>query len=85
MQDRLQKAKRIVAVLLVDKLFSNLENRTHSDILNMLHKINGELELGIYPEVVMLTMIREGLIKQGGTYNGEPYYATVPAKQFMQL
>jgi hypothetical protein len=74
-EQKLQKARVIVAKLLVSKIFFEWENRQHSNVMDLLYKYNDELSLGINPTAVLETMKREGLIHENGRYNDEVVYS----------
>lgn len=84
-QDKLQKARKIIAKLLAAKIFDGWENRTQSDLLSLLSKIDGELGLGINPSAVLDTMVREGIVHENGTYNDERIYSLKKAKELVHL
>jgi hypothetical protein len=81
MDDKHLKAKRIIAALLSHIIFVEWCNYTHSHIMDMLYKYNSELSLGINPPAVLQTMIREGIVHENGTYEGESIYSTKKAKE----
>jgi hypothetical protein len=79
--DKTLKAKRIIAALLSHLIFRDWENRIHSNVMDMLYKYNSELSLGINPPAVLQTMIREGIVHENGTWEGESIYSTKKAKE----
>ena len=84
-QDKLQKARKIIAKLLANRIFTDWENRTQSDLLSLLSKLDGELSLGINPSAVLDTMVREGIVHENGTYNSESIYSLKKAKEKVTL
>jgi hypothetical protein len=83
--DKTLKAKRIIASLLADKIFYGWENLTHSHVMERLYKYNSELSLGINPPAVLQTMIREGIVHENGTYEGESIYSLKKAKELINI
>jgi hypothetical protein len=80
MDDKTLKAKRIIAKLLADKIFDGWENRVHTNVMDLLYKYNSELSLDINPPAVLQTMLREGIVHENGSYNGESFYSLKKAK-----
>jgi hypothetical protein len=83
--DKHLKAKRIIASLLSHIIFQDWTNYTHTHIMDMLYKYNSELSLGINPPAVLQTMIREGIVHENGTWEGEAIYSTKKAKELVSL
>jgi hypothetical protein len=81
MDDKTLKAKRIIAALLADNIFDGWENLTHSHVMDMLYSFNSRLNLGINPPAVLQTMLREGIVHENGTWEGEIIYSTKKAKE----
>jgi hypothetical protein len=53
--------------------------------MERLYKYNSELSLGINPPAVLQTMIREGIVHENGTYEGESIYSLKKAKELINI
>jgi hypothetical protein len=83
--DKHLKAKRIIAALLADNIFDGWENLTHNHVMDMLYSFNSRLNLGINPPAVLQTMLREGIVHENGTYEGDSIYSLKKAKEKVSL
>ena len=83
--DKLLKARLIIAKLIAHYVFNGWENDSRSDVLEMIYKLNEDLSLGINPPSVLNTMIEHGIIFNNGTYEGEPIYSLKQAKEQVTL
>lgn len=73
---KLEKAKMIIASLLVRTLFIDWEMRSEPDIAANIKKISDDLQLDLSPSVQIKTMITYGMIHHNNDYNGYRYFST---------
>lgn len=85
MEDKLLKARLIIAKLIAHHVFHGWENEKRVDVLDMIYHVDQLLNLGINPPSVMKTMLEHGIIHCTGSYEGEPIYSLKERKEPIHL